>query len=128
MFPPIFEVCSTDFGVQTYLGSSPCRFYPFGEAPQRVELPYAVWQTISGAPENYLNQRPDIDRYTLQVDVYASNASEARDVAEALNFAIETYAHIIGWRGESRDPDTDHYRYSFDVDWMVKRTQGSNSS
>lgn len=121
MFPPIFAICSVDSNVQSYLGSSPCRFYPFGEAPQRVELPYAVWQTISGAPEKYLSQRPDIDRFTLQIDVYAASATQARDAAEALNYAIEPYAHIIGWRGESRDADTDHHRYSFDVDWLVKR-------
>lgn len=121
MYPPIFETVSADSDVQTNLGSSPCRFYPFGEAPQNVAKPYAVWQFISGSPENYLGQVPDIDSMSLQIDVYATTASNARDVAQALRDAIEPHAHIISWRGEDRDTETRNYRVSFDVDWLVSR-------
>lgn len=121
MYPPIFEVCKADAAVVALLGSSPLRFYPFGEAPQKVAKPYAVWQQVGGAPENYLAGRPDIDAYTLQVDVYADSAASARAVAEAIRNAIELRAHIVAWRGESRDPETKHYRSSFDVDWFVQR-------
>lgn len=121
MYPPIFETCAADADVQTNLGTSPCRLYPFGEAPAGVSKPYAVWQMITGTPENYLNQIPDMDTYSLQVDVYGDDVSEVRDAAQALRDAIEPYAHIIAWRSEARDPDTRNYRYSFDVDWFVDR-------
>jgi hypothetical protein len=121
MYPPIFEIVSADSDVQTNLGTSPTRFYPFGEAPPRVQKPYAVWQMITGFPENYLGQVPDLDAYSIQVDIYAETADGARDVAQALRNAIEPSAHIIAWRGEERDPDTRNYRVSFDVDWLVSR-------
>lgn len=125
MYPPIFSTCAADASVQFYLGTSPTRLYPFGNAPENVTKPYAVWQAVSGVPENYIDKVPDIDSWTLQVDAYALTASEARDVAEALRDAIEPNAHIVGWRGESRDPDTKNYRFSFDVDWFEHRVNQS---
>jgi hypothetical protein len=121
MYPPIFATISTSSAVKSLIGSSPVRFYPFGEAPQGLTLPYAVWQTIGGFPENYLGDLPDVDSYAIQVDVYALTADAARAVAAALRNAIEPHAHIVRWGGESRDPDTKNYRYSFDVDWYVQR-------
>lgn len=121
MTAPIFQVCAADPAVTALLGSNPTRLYPFGEAPQGVAMPYAVWQVVSGAPENYLAATPDIDGYTLQIDVYATEATEARQVTAALRDAIEPHAHITRWTGESTDPDTGHKRSSFDVDWLVHR-------
>lgn len=121
MTPPIFQTCAGNAAVTALLGTGPTRLFPFGEAPQDVTLPYAVWQTIGGQPENFLGQSPDIDEFMLQVDVYADDVAGAREVARALRDAIQGHAHIVGWRGESRDDDTNHYRYSFDVDWWVSR-------
>lgn len=103
------------------LGSNPTRLYPFGEAPQNVGKPYAVWQTISGSPENYISTLPDMDSYSIQVDVYAANATAARNAAKAIRDAVEPYAHVTFWGGESRDPDTNNYRVNFTVDWWVPR-------
>lgn len=121
MNPPIFQVCAAAAGVTALLGTGPTRLFPFGNAPQGVTLPYAVWQMVSGSPENYLGEVPDIDQYTIQIDVYANRGSTARQVAEALRDAIEPQAHIVGWNGESTDPDTGHKRYGFDVEWHVPR-------
>lgn len=121
MTPPIFQVCAANAGVTALLGTGPTRLFPFGNAPQGVTLPYVVWQAITGMPENYLGHAPDIDRFTIQIDVYADGVSAARQVAEALRDAIEPHAHIVGWNGESTDPDTGHKRYGFDVDWFVHR-------
>jgi len=120
MFPPIFEVCAANSAVKMALGNPP-RIYPFGEAEQGTPKPYAVWQTISGSPENYLAQRPDIDSFTLQVDVYAGTAADARTCARAIRDAIEPRAYVVRWNGEMRDPDTKSYRVSFDVDWWTPR-------
>lgn len=121
MYPPIFAALSASIAVKALIGSNPVRGYPFGGAPQGVAMPYVVWQTVGGLPENYLGQRPDIDSFTLQIDCYAATASAARAVAAAVRDAVEAHAHIVAWRGEERDPETMHYRYSFDVDWFVHR-------
>ena len=121
MFAPIFSVCAADAGVVALLGTAPTRLYPFGEAPQDTVKPYAVWQMITGSPENYLAGRPDVDGFTMQVDVYAPTATAVRDVARALRNAIELKANIVRWGGESKDSATKIYHYSFDVDWLVPR-------
>lgn len=125
MYPPIFAAVNVP-AVQALLksGSNPLRFYLFGMAPQGVQYPYAVWRLVSGAPENYLADRPDIDGSSVQVDVYASpsqGASVARQVAQALAYAIEGHAYVTSWLGESIDPDTKNYTSSFQADWLTPR-------
>ena len=121
MYPPIFTICNADPAVQAVLGGAPVRLYPFGEAEDEVEKPYATWQGIGGAPENYLDQPPDIDSFALQVDVYGRTAEDARAAAKAIRDAIEPHAQITRWNGEDKDTATGLYHYSFDVDWWVNR-------
>lgn len=127
MTPPIFTAANVS-AVKALLktGNGPLRFYAWGLSPQPPVYPYAVWRFSFGAPENYLTNTPDIDSQTLQVNVYAADvigqrSEKARQIAEALRDAIEPLAHITAWRGESRDPDTRSYVFSFDVDWWVNR-------
>lgn len=118
----LFEVCSADPGVSALLGAGlECRLYIFGKAPKDVALPYAVSRQVFGQPENYLGDLPDRDDFVVQIDVYSNSGSSAHAVAKALRDAIEPHAYINAWRGESRDPETKHYNYSFDVDWNVNR-------
>lgn len=121
MIAPIFKVCAASQAVTALIGESPVRLYPFGLQDDNVVYPYVVWQNISGSPENYLDKLPDTDSYTLQVDVYADTVMSATSVATALRDAIEPHAYITRWGGQSRDPETKRYRYSFDVDWIVLR-------
>lgn len=121
MFPPVFLTCATDSAVQSLLGINPCRLWPFGEGDPAPDYPYAVWQTISGSPENYLAQTPDMDLYVIQIDVYAQTAEDARAVALALRAAIEPVAYVTAYLGEFRDTMTRSFRYSFTVDWFVPR-------
>ena len=123
-YAPIFAICSVDAGVAAVLGGTgaSCRLYPFGEAPQQTTKPYAVWQTVTGTPENYLDKIPDVDSWGIQIDAYASTVTTCRNIAEALRNAIEPYAHIVSWGGDDRDPDTNLYRVNFSVDWWVERT------
>lgn len=123
MFPPFFARAAADRAAQVHFGRDPTRLYPAGEAPADVTTPYAVWRVISGAPQNTLGHTPDLDAWTVQAEVFAATASAARAAARALRDAVEPVAHIVAWRGESRDVDTRLYRYSFDVDWLVNRTK-----
>src|SRR5699024_3655288 len=102
MFAPIFEKVAAAPASSALLGTAPTRLYPAGEAPEGVTHPYSTWQTISGQPENYISNRPDIDSYAIQVDVWANTLASGRNVATALRDVIETHAHITRWGGESR--------------------------
>ena len=121
MTPPIFPVVAASAAVRAALGTAPVRFFPFGAAPQDVALPYAVWQTVGGAPENYLGSLPDADVCTVQVDVYAADTDSAGAVMTALRDAIEPHAHITLWLGTTRDPATGRWRATFRLDWIVQR-------
>lgn len=121
MIAPIFAVCSASPAVNNLIGGDILRLYPFGVQDDNVTYPYAVWQNISGEPENYLAQRPDADFYTLQVDAYADSPDEVIAVAAALRDAIEPHAFITRWGNQEIDSETKRYRYSFDVDWIVRR-------
>lgn len=125
MYPPIFPVVRASAAVRALIGADPVRFYQFGMAPQKVAKPYVVWQRVGGSPENYIDRVPDADGFVLQVDVYASEqqgAEMARNVALALRDAIEPVAHITAWLGESQDPETQNYRFAFQVDWLTPRS------
>lgn len=118
MYPPVFRTLSSNSGVTDIIGT---RVFPAGSAPQNVVAPYAVHQLITGSPENYLGDLPDIDSYTVQLDVYAQAVSSAEAAAKALRDAIEPVAHVVRWGGETKDAESGLYRYSFDVTWHVKR-------
>lgn len=127
MYPPIFPAVAASPAVKAIIGSSPVRFWQFGQNDdQPFQYPYAVWQRNSGAPENYLSQSPDMDSYTIQIDCYASGATPqgaatVRNLAQAIRDAIEGSCHITSWLGESRDPTTKSYRFTFLCDWWVPR-------
>ncbi len=120
-YPPIFQVAAADPGVTALLGANPTRLYLFGLAPDNPVGTYCVWQIIDGSPDNYLAGRPDVESHTLQIDVYATTAAEARAAGQALEYAVELSALVVGYNGENRDTETGRYRYSFSVDWIVRR-------
>ena len=107
--------------MQAVFGTAPVRVFPAGRAPEGAVLPYAVWQIFGGVPENYTSGAPDADSFSVQVDVYAKTVSEVRAGAEAIRDAVEPYAYITAWRGESIDQTTKNYRYSFDINFITQR-------
>jgi Protein of unknown function (DUF3168). len=122
MIIPIYRRCIEDERVRALLSDGDdIRLYPFSEKDDDVVYPYVVWQGVSGLPENYLGTRPDVDTYSIQIDVYADTATNATEVAEAIRYAIETHSNITRYGSMTRDSDSKRYRYSFDVDWMLLR-------
>lgn len=120
MFPPVFDTLKNVPAVKAVLGSS-IRVFPHGMAPENVLKPYAVFQIVTGDPENYLADLPDVDNFTTQIDVYAETVASAANAARAIRDAIEPVAYVAAWRGQFKDPDTNLFRYSFDVDWITPR-------
>jgi hypothetical protein len=118
---PFFEVCKADPVVQSLLGGTLPRIYAFGEAPQTVIKPYAVYQWVGGEPFNMLNCRPDADVAELQVDVYALTQASSTECAKAIRYAIELRSRVTGYRGTEREESTKLYRTGFDVTWLVDR-------
>lgn len=122
-YPPIFQLAAASPAVTALLGTNQTRLFLFGRATQGTTKPYAVWQTIYGNPENYINQRPDIDNWGTQVDVYASTAAQSRQVAKALMDAWEGAAHVVQYNGDFQVENTEPavYRFSFTVEWYTNR-------
>lgn len=118
---PIFAICAADPGVQLLLGQSPTRLYQFGMAPSIPVAPYAVWRQVGGVPAAYLGNLPDVDSYTLQVDVFAKTPQDSRQVVDALRDALEPHCYISSWGMEGRDPQTELHRINFDVDFIIRR-------
>lgn len=123
MYPPIFPAVAASPACVALLksGNGPIRFYQFGRAEQNVQRPYAVWQRVFGEPQNYLGDVPDMDSFSIQVDVYGGSADSVRTIAVALRDAIEPIAYITSWLGESVDPQTESNRFSFVTEWLVER-------
>jgi hypothetical protein len=124
MFVPIFPYIEASSSCVALLksGSGPVRFWQFGLAPDNRPYPYAVWRRTGGVPENYLGTLPDVDSFTIQIDVFGASANSVRNVAVAIRDAIESVSYITSWLDESIDPDTKAYRFSMQNDWIVERT------
>lgn len=120
--PPVFAIAAASPAVRAALGTAPVRVFPFGQAPEGVAYPYAVWQIVGGAPFVYLADLPEVDGFTTQIDIYARNGTDAERAAAALRDAIEPVADITRWGGETIDVDTGSNRFSFDVSWTTERS------
>lgn len=121
MFPPLAEVLRASASVTALLGSGKnIRVYA-GKAPQKSDRPYLIWQTVTGSPENYLGDAPDVDSFSLQLDVYADSRASAIAVTQAVRDVVEQVGHITAWLGEGEEPDTELYRVSFQLDWFTDR-------
>ena len=118
---PVFRLAAADPAVTALLGDSPVRFYPFGEAEEHTPVPYAVWQTVYGTPENLLAGRPLEDSWGTQIDCYALTVQEVSEIARALQTALELEGYVVSYNGEFREPDTRLYRSSFTVEFIEPR-------
>jgi hypothetical protein len=118
MIPPIFPLISASV---TVLGSNPVRFYPHGQAPQGVTKPYALWQTVTATPENYLGQTPDVDGVLIQIDVWGDSASSVSNAADQIRGALEPHMHMTTFGNTERDAATQLYRYRMDFSYWVTR-------
>lgn len=121
MHPPVFATLNASAAVKAVFGTAPLRVTPFGEAPATTPLPYATFQTITGTPTNTLSGAPKDDDFRIQFDVFAADATAARNGARVLRDALQTIGYIVSWNGELRDPTTKHYRYGFDWEHITPR-------
>lgn len=121
MIPGLFQILSAAPAVTALLGSNPVRVYPFGQAPQLSEYPYATYTVFSGDPQNMMDKTPDFDNLGTTVDVWAKTAASAQAVAVAVRDAVEPHAHMVRIGNMTRDPETNSYRVSLDFDFFTER-------
>lgn len=121
MNPPVFQIVAGDSDVLAVFGENPTRIFPAADAPGSPDHPYATWTVISGGPELYLDDVPDVDEWVVQFDVYDTTCDGVRAAAEALRDALEPVADVVAWRGESRETNTRLFRYQFDVSFFTER-------
>lgn len=129
MYPPIFPLVAASTSAKALIGANPVRFWQFGQNKDQPPVyPYAVWQRVYGSPYNYLGTVPDTDAFTIQIDCYekstvVNGADKVRQIAAAIRDAIEQpqAAYVTNWLGESIDPDTQAWRFTFQVDFIVPR-------
>lgn len=115
--PPLFAICAADAGVTALLGAGTTRLYPFGDAPENVAKPYAVYQVLNGVPENYLDEPPDIDEWNIQIDIYATSVNSANDVQKALRRALEAHCYVTRLGSTGTEPSTKLKTTSLDISW-----------
>lgn len=121
MNPPVFEIVKSATEVLSVFGENPTRIYPFGDSPEGSVCPYAVWTVISGSPEIYLNDSPDMDEWVVQMDVYDTTCIGVRTAAEVIRDVLDPVSDIIAWHGESKESNTLLYQYKFDISFFTER-------
>lgn len=121
MMPPLFHLLQASSPVKALLGANPLRVFPWGEAPEGTEYPYATYGVPSGTPENTLDSVPTVDRLLTQVDVWAKTGASCLDAAAAIRDEIEPKAHLISLGNLERDPETKSYRLRMDFDFFTFR-------
>lgn len=119
--PPIFSIIESNAACTDILGTGPVRFFPFGKAPQGVAKPYAVYTVFNANPENYLSGAPDIDNKGTQVDLYAENAEDLRNLFEAIKNAIELKAHMTSFSTPVPDAETALWTARMEFDFWDAR-------
>jgi hypothetical protein len=91
------------------------------QSPAIPESPLIVWTIISGSPENYLQEAPDIDDARFQFDFYALAQSTARQLCEAAQAVLEPLGYIVMGPMESREEETLLWRWTFDLETWTSR-------
>ncbi len=118
MFPNIRNVLSLNSTVNSLVDG---RIYRHGEAPQDINKPYITWFISDGMPENTLSCSPDIDKMSIQIDMYHVTDSGLVDLSKAVRNVIEQHAYIVGMPVNERDEKTRLFRFVFMVDWLLER-------
>lgn len=121
METPFYATVAAAPQLHGLLGNPP-RVYPWGENTDNpVQYPYVTFQLVGGSPEAQLAGVSKVDEGTLQVDVWAKTAQDARAVRTALRDVVEPKCRITSWRAEGKDPVTGSHRCGFDCLWTVVR-------
>ncbi len=120
MMPPVFSTLSVSSSILDMFGSNPCRIYPFDRSDEQPEVyPYVTWGVVSGVPENYLGNRPDVDSIRVQIDVWGRTAKECLDGMALIRNELEPISYLLDFSDAGRDTETKCYRMIADFEFWV---------
>lgn len=119
---PVYDILYDDEDVMSVVGTGSIVKIFRGVAPQDTTPPFIVWNTLGGASNNYMAERPGIDNPVVQIDVYSRDEEEADTLAQYVRDALELHAHQRGqpretWEGQP----TKLYRVSLDFSFWSTR-------
>lgn len=118
---PIFKLLKQSDVLQQHLQDKQIfRLFLAGLAPDEVKLPYVVWQQISRNPLNTLGNRPKMDDYLIQIDVYSHQYQQAQAIAHEIERILETECRVRGSRIE-QDPITKNFRVLLEIEMLNPR-------
>lgn len=124
MNPPVFALLTADATVLALLSAtgspSTAPVFDSGYAPEGVST-YVVWAIVSGVPENYVGDRPDLDAVRVQIDTWAPTRPACLALAQAVQFALETESHQVSLNLDERDELTRLHRLSMDFEFWLSR-------
>ena len=115
----LFALVKASPECQALLGSSPVRFFEFGQAPQLEIAPYATFQHITGSPYNNLSGPAPADHITAQIDVWTNDSPTCKAVANAIRNAVENNCHVTSWLGTNKEEG--FFRTTFSVQFIELR-------
>lgn len=114
---PIKPILKESPAVTAFLGADP-RVYE-DVAPVGAEVPYIVWQELSGLSYNHLDTEPaNFDDVKFQVMVYDTYVGRAYQVRDVVRKALEGHCYILNPRLSDFDPTTKQSRRGFDANWI----------
>lgn len=118
---PIFKLLKQSDVLKQHLQDKQIfRLFLAGLAPDEVKLPYVVWQQISRNPLNTLGDRPKMDDYLIQIDVYSNQLQQAQDIAYEIERILEIECRVRGSR-IGQDPITKNFRVLLEVEMLNPR-------
>lgn len=117
MIPDIYSILNVA-AVNAHVGT---RIFGAGHADDSPVYPYITWQVISGRPENYQGQAPNVDNARVQVNVWARDEAAVRTAAQAARDALDAAGHQVVLIGPDRDPETKSYRIQMDYSIWTAR-------
>lgn len=118
MIIPLERLCDADPLLKQLLSDSEGLKVAEFDADNIPSAPYVCWQIINANPEQYLSDRSDMDDVYVQIDIYATKKSTARQIGRLLRNAIEEDCYLEGYTGAEREPETKLYRVSLDTRWL----------
>jgi len=94
------------------------RVYPL-IAPEKVAMPYIVYTKVASVPENTLDGGATIDLVRMQIDIYESNYSLAKSLADSVRLELEGLSIKATMQSEFDFFETDLHIYRVSQDYLI---------
>jgi Zn-dependent M28 family amino/carboxypeptidase len=114
----IRSILADDAGVGALIGN---KIYS-APAPQEVRPSFATYSVVSNEPYDTKSGASDLDRFRVQIDSWAKNASDAASISAAIRTALDRYTPglVESIRVDGIRYETERTDYDTDTDLALK--------